>query len=437
MSVTHRILLCLSVSLALFGCDDGGTDGDGDADADADGDTDVDADGDSDGDSDGDADGDADADADADADNVPFDSDIDLEEGCDTAPGGQIVSTTETAINQRVAWTGSSAAVVWATQGTPFDAAELHFVAIDSSLERIIGQVFLADTGLLIDIFKVDMVWNGERFQVVWRSADNEGVGPILLQNVTTEGTTDGEPVTISSAEAHMSWPSLALRDDGSMVTWTDGRSGNHDVYARFVESNGTLGDELVIAEEDGRQWLASTVAGSEDFLVAYVSDHDPAGVRISRLTPTSVSLPSTIVPDVLPVVPPLLLAVPDGFVMLYRTTDALRSILWFTPLDETGEPTADPIVLDPEARLVHAVYDGTGIGVLMTHGDFTRAQLVLSRYALDGTRMDGPMVIDCQEETIHSPALTWTGERYLLSWSGPDPEGESLSRLFLQQVSF
>ena len=40
----------------------------------------------------------------------------------------------------------------------------------------------------------------------------------------------------------------------GNTIVWTDGRNGNWDIYARTINSDGTLGEEKQITTDNGVQ---------------------------------------------------------------------------------------------------------------------------------------------------------------------------------------
>lgn len=432
MALLRPHLLAFLTLLAAIGCDDG-TEVDGDGDGDADADADIDGDIDADSDGDGDVDSDADSDSDADADES-FDSDLDMTAGCDEAPGGVPLSQTATAVNQRIAWSGERALILWATQGTGFDEAEVHGLVVDGELAPVADPQLIAETGIMGDTPKLDVRWDGSAFHALWRETNNRGVGPVVHQVIDTEGAPVGEPQRVSDEEAHMSFPALAVGDAGVFAVWTDGRSGTHDIYGRFIGSDGALGPELELAAEDGRQWMASVTPASEGFLVVYASDIDPAGIYGVEATASEGGEPFELVLEVEPVEPPAIVAVGGGFGLIYRTVSSMRSHTFIAELDGDGRAVGEPSLLDPDARLYHAVAADDAIALALIYNDFSSSKVVASRRGVDGAPLGEPVVVEC-EANVNSPAIRWSGEDALVSWSGPDDSAEVISRLMLQRV--
>jgi len=83
---------------------------------------------------------------------------------------------------------------------------------------------------------------------VTWEDNRNDD-GDIYAQRVSPDGTprwlTDGAPVC--TAENRQYYPLIAADGPGNaVITWTDTRNGNEDVYAQRIQANGSLGGGVV-----------------------------------------------------------------------------------------------------------------------------------------------------------------------------------------------
>jgi hypothetical protein len=428
----------LALAIGAAGCDDENPDGDADADADTDADADADGDGDGDADGDGDGDGDGDADGDADADADADQVDADLEAGCDTAPGGNPVSDTSTAIRARMAWTGTNAGLLWATQGTAYGESEVYFSLLDDEVGTVVEDTLLAGTGSMDDTPNVELLWDGEQFHVVWQVKSGGDSDLLFHQRVGLDGARIGDSQQLNTGVGIVAWPSIALGNDEVFVTWTDQRSGNSDVYGRAIALDDTLGEELLLSGGSLRQELSSVVFTGTDYLVVFQSEDTPEGIYTLRATGAAAGLPVAAINGVSIIEQPRV--VPTGadlYAVMFRTQRGLETRVYFSSVTPDGALVTSPVVVLPNGRVFDAVFDGTNTVMVATQSDYARAQAALWRIGPDGVTIGDHFVVACSSN-VSNPTIAWTGEDYYLSWSEPVADDIHMtSRLYAQRVSF
>ncbi len=417
-------LIISLASLVLVSCDDDETSGDGDADVDGDTDSDVDSDVDADIDADSDSDSDTDGDADSDGDPA----------GCETAPGGEIVTDTESGLRERLAWTGTTTGLAWATHGNPSNESSIYFTLLDEELSPLIDDLHVAETMLNTDTPELDLLWDEEVFHLVWRDGGGERPGPIRHQVLDEDGAPIGSPQPISEGDGVTTTPIMDRNNEEILVVWTDERNDSRDIYGRFLPLDGTERAELPIRTGTGEQWLPAVARGGSGFLVAYLDESSPNGLYALWVTADEVSEPWSILPDVVPASRPELVAMEDGFALFYQTVVGVESSLSLLSLDIDGSPLAAPVVVEPEGRTFDVVARGDELMLLAVRTDFITAQLLLSRFDSQGEQLAESFHVSCADN-ISSPGLALAEDRLQVTWSESDPDPLVSSRIYASQL--
>jgi hypothetical protein len=104
---------------------------------------------------------------------------------------------------------------------------------------------------------------------VIWVD-DRNGSGDIYAQKISATGTvqwtTDGVPLCTAGGEQFS--PAVVADDaGGAIVTWSDGRSGTHDLYAQRISAAGTpawTANGVALCTAGGSQWSPAIVADGE-----------------------------------------------------------------------------------------------------------------------------------------------------------------------------
>ena len=127
------------------------------------------------------------------------------------------------------------------------------------------------------------------RYLVAWE----QGARPVDLYArwVLTDGTPSGS-FTLTGADGGQEDVALAFGPamTTTLATWTDGRAGNSDVYARSVEAGGDLGAEVMLHPAPGDQQLPQAAYNPDDveYLVVWqdyrqgTSNPDIYGQRVT-----------------------------------------------------------------------------------------------------------------------------------------------------------
>lgn len=176
-------------------------------------------------------------------------------------------------------------------------------------------------------------------------------------------------------APFNQSSPSAASDGHGSLVVWSDTRSGSADIYGCRVGAGGTPADEagLAISTAPGAERYPDAAFDGTNYLVVW-SDHrtDTSDIYASRVTPGGVVLD----PEGVPV------AIGPGF---------------------QGYPS---VACDGAVYLV-VWSDGSGPG-----------SICASRVALDGQVLDSAITLPACPAIQAAPAVAFDGVNYLVVWT-------------------
>ncbi|THB70252.1 MAG: hypothetical protein D6B28_09760, partial [Gammaproteobacteria bacterium] len=216
--------------------------------------------------------------------------------------------------NDRIACTISdnkqdSPKVLGLANGGFFIAWEsLSTVDDDSSYEGLYGRYYDADgepqgietrINTHTDYYQTSIVLDSLAdggFIAVWRSYHQGGnEGQVWAQRYDANAQKVGAEFHINqSTTGNQIAPDVVgLKDGGFAVTWTDGSSGNYDIYARSYDANGIAQcDEYIVNTEQSNTQSASEITELSDgtLMLAWESvgqDGDSYGIFGQRITAT------------------------------------------------------------------------------------------------------------------------------------------------------
>jgi hypothetical protein len=211
-----------------------------------------------------------------------------------------IGSAMENQFNAAVGSDGTDYLVVWDDQRctSDFDIYGAR-VAADGT---VLDEVGLDLCTAVEDQEEPAIAFDGTNYLVVWTDG-RSGSSDIYGSRVAADGQVlDPDGFVISTAVSAQLNPSVAFGDTAYLVTWTDWRDGNANIYAARVALDGTVidasgiavcdsaaGQEYPAVSSDGSDWLVvwhDSRSGQADIYGARVavdgSVLDPGGIVVS-----------------------------------------------------------------------------------------------------------------------------------------------------------
>ena len=210
----------------------------------------------------------------------------------------------------------------------------------------------------------------------------------VYAQRVDSSGTPLWTPdgVAISTASGNQRWPTIASDGSGgAIITWTDARSGDNDIYAQWVDSSGspqwTANGVPVCTASGGQQYSKVAIDGLGGAIVAwrdlrssidwdvYAQRLDPSGSPIWTANGIPLGIASGVQYD-----PEILGDGSGGAIFAWADARNGRYDVYAQRVNSSGSPlwTANgvPISTAPEHQNeVEMVGDGTG-GAIITWSD-------------------------------------------------------------------
>jgi hypothetical protein len=196
-------------------------------------------------------------------------------------PDGTVLDTGHRALSDSddsaseasVAWDGKEFLVVWSDTvgiGGPRDIRGARVHPDGTFLDGRGGFPIAALPG---EQRTPDVVWTGRRFLVVW-SDGRSGERDIYGARVRSDGRVDdagGFP--ISTAPGDQLFPAVAHHNSKSLVVWEDLRSGSHRIWGARVTESGAVTDTSGFAISSGdfpAEFFPNVAYGNERFLAVY-----------------------------------------------------------------------------------------------------------------------------------------------------------------------
>ncbi len=310
---------------------------------------------------------------------------------------------------------------VWGTFVTPeglvLDTAGFHIS--DEEVEDL-GQPLFFDGTKYCFLFTV---WNG---------ATRPDIGMV---RITTEGQVlDSVPIPVCLAESSQYSPSAAFDGTNILVVWTDRREWQRsgaDICGRRITTDGVIIDTvlLTICSADGNQYEPHVVACGNLFFVAWTDrrtgDDDVYAARIASdgtvLDPNGFALAtgqSTNQEQ------PVLATVNNHVLSVWRGEDRywygdLRGLL-FEPQTQPADTLSWLVSSSGCSQNAPSVaFDGTNYLVVWQEWRKTSADIVACRIAPDGTILDPEgIVITATDDYDELPRAAACGNRFLVVWT-------------------
>jgi len=134
---------------------------------------------------------------------------------------------------------GNNYIVVWTSEAPETIGMDLYFRRVSANgiiLDSLPILIARSSSG----IFEPEIAFGGGYYFVVWNSLDE-----VWGCRIRPDGTVlDLNGFRICADDGQQIDPAVASDGHRFLVTWTDGRSENYDIYAAFVDSAGNVGLE-------------------------------------------------------------------------------------------------------------------------------------------------------------------------------------------------
>jgi len=290
-------------------------------------------------------------------------------------------------------------------------------------------------TGEEVEDLGLPLLFDGTRYCflfTVWRGANRPDIGMV---RITTAGQVlDSVPIPVCVAESSQYSPSAAFDGTSILVVWTERRkwqTSGSDICGRRITTDGVIIDTavLTVCDADGNQFEPHAVVCGGVFLVAWTDQRtgdddiyaarvasdgtvlDPGGFALATGRPTRQEQP-------------VLAAADNRVLCIWRSEDRyrygdLRGLLL--------EPRTPPA--DTSSWLVSSsgcsqnepaiAFDGTNYLVVWQEWRKTGADILACRVAPDGTILDPDgIVIAATEDYDALPGVAACGDRFLVVWT-------------------
>ncbi len=192
-------------------------------------------------------------------------------------------------------------------------------------------------------------------FGVAW-TASQDGANNVWFRAVPLAGD-PSDAVQITDDYALSRGPALLSLGDSFLVAWYDNSSGNFDVWARPIGTDGAAtGSAQQITTSTLRDDNPALVRSGSGVLAAWVEDDMVGGTRIARSRMLSAAgapsgSPSTVSAPPLSPAEPILTPRSGGYALTWAETRAGASHVIVVPLDATGASAGDPVTVDTEGN--------------------------------------------------------------------------------------
>jgi hypothetical protein len=247
---------------------------------------------------------------------------------------------------------------------------------------------FLIDTNIVyvsaaVEQINPNITFNGTNYLVVWHDKRNgSGVNDIYGARVSQNGVVlDSAGIAISIETSDAAVPSVAFDGTNYLVSWQDNRNGHSDIYGARVGQDGTVLDPLGIAISmaDSNQLCSSIAFDGTNYLVVWHDKRNGSGFTRCDIYGARVSQDGTILD-------------PAGIA-----------------IDTTTSYKVYPSV----------AFDGTNYLVSWQDDRNGTADIYGTRVTQDGVVLDSSgIAISTAEYEQGSPAITWDGTNFLVSWT-------------------
>lgn len=151
-----------------------------------------------------------------------------------------IVSSSSSAPNPSLTWTGSEYGLSW-----EWSPGEIYFTRISAAGAKIGADI--RETNAVNSSATPSLVWTGSQYGVSW--ADYRyGNGEIFFARLSATGTKTGVDVRLTNAADYSTLPSLNWTGTEFGVSWQDRRNGKYEIYFTRVSATGAkIGSDIRI----------------------------------------------------------------------------------------------------------------------------------------------------------------------------------------------
>jgi hypothetical protein len=348
---------------------------------------------------------------------------------------GAVIDTTSLAISSEpsqqfglaIAFEGSSWLISW--HDSRNDHKDIFGIRIATTGTVLDGAAFLISSSS-IDQAEPAIAYDGTNYLVVWHEWREASLYDIRATRVSPSGTVlDPAGIVICMQATDAMYPAVGFDGTNYLVAWQDNRSGNTDIYATRVATDGTVLDPAGIAVSvalDRQERPAVTFNGLK-FFVAW-QDRRSGGfdIRGSRVStaglvhePGGILISDALRDQARPA------ASSDGFNFFVVWEDA-RNVYndifgaRVSPagalIDSSGIPIASASLAQEHPDVV---YDGDRYAVVwQDKRTNVNYNIYLSRVTVDGVVLDpSGIIVSGASGDQEEPAIEFNGRDYVMVW--------------------
>ncbi|MEO0067797.1 MAG: hypothetical protein ABIK23_01530 [candidate division WOR-3 bacterium] len=275
------------------------------------------------------------------------------------------------------------------------------------------------------------VAFDGTNYLVVWTDWRSGSSADIFATRVTQTGVVlDIVGITVAAAARSQTQPAVAFDGTNYLVVWSDGRSGNSDIYGARVTPAGVVLDSagIPISTAENNQTDPAVAFDGTNYLVVW-SDSRSGNSDIygARVTPAGVVLDSAGIPISTAAnfqgYPAVAFSGTNYFVAWHDN----RRGTWSDVYGARVAP--DGTVLDPSGISISAAantqahpavaFDGTNFMVVWHDDRRGYLDIYGARVSQSGTVLDGNGLQICTATRPQSfPALVFDSTNYLVVWA-------------------
>jgi hypothetical protein len=337
-----------------------------------------------------------------------------------------------------LAWTGSEYGIAWVDDRGGND--EIFFARVAADGELLAEPTRVTDSpGEGRD---PSLVWTGEAYAVAWVD-DLDGNFEVYLAGLSATGALATGPLRLTDDPEFSGSPDLEWTGSELVVAWNDGRDGNFEIYLARLDPEGSkIGGDLRFTTEDSFSATPSLTWVDDELVITWSDDRDGnneiyfaradaaggkvgADVRVTDQAAYS-SSPQVANAGAVRALTWLDLRDPDRELYFARLTAA--------GVSQTGDVRlSDLAVATGNATSAASAWTGDQLGVAYSSDGEADADVLLTRRDLEGATLAADVpVADGPEQSVEVD-MVWTGSVYAVAWAD-DRDGNL--EIYLREVA-
>lgn len=269
------------------------------------------------------------------------------------------------------AWTGSRFGIAWQDKRDG-NNGEIYFVSLDKQGKRMMGSDARVTHTSTFTNYPA-LAWSGQSYGLVY-SDGASGQTEVYLQRLSENGERLGSAEKVSDASGNSSWPDIVWTGQGYGIVWADQRSGPaEDLYFRLMNEDGSAASgEIRITSDPAKQQSPILKWNGTEFGLVWTDFRDGSRqVYFRRLSAAG----GFVGPEV-------------------RVTQTQSDASW------------------PDLT-----WNGNGWGVVWQDDRDGDDEIYMARLQADGTKIGSDVRITNSSGLSANPSIDWNGYQYGLSW--------------------